>query len=125
MTASFWRAMGAKIGNQTRIDPDCLIFEADVLSIGNNCRIESLATLFCHKFNKGGLEIGFMTIPSNTHIGPRAVILPGSEILDEHVTILALTPIIPGDQLTTGEWSGSPSGSGRRGESAGGTHTLR
>ena len=109
LTASFWRAMGAKIGNQTRINPGCLIFEADMLNIGNNCHIESLATLLCHKFNKGGLKIDYVTIPSDTHIGPRAVILPGCEIVDKHVTILALTPVIPGEQLTTGEWGGSPS----------------
>jgi UDP-3-O-[3-hydroxymyristoyl] glucosamine N-acyltransferase len=43
--------MGAKIGTNTLIDPNVLIYEADLLEIGDNCRIEEETTLLCHKFN--------------------------------------------------------------------------
>uniref|UniRef100_A0A7S1ZVC4 AMP-dependent synthetase/ligase domain-containing protein n=1 Tax=Trieres chinensis TaxID=1514140 RepID=A0A7S1ZVC4_TRICV len=108
LTAFFWKMMGATIGNQTKIDPDVLMLEADVLVIGDNCRIEQEATLLCHKFNNGGLEIAPIVVPSNTSIGSRAVILPGSEILDEHVTLLPLTSVAPGVKLNAGTWQGSP-----------------
>lgn len=108
LTAVFWRMMGAKIGKSTLIDPDVLFLEVDLLEIGDNCRIEQEATLLCHKFNNGGLEVDNVVIPSNTNIGARAVVLPGSKICDEHVTILPLTALNPGAKVTKGHWLGSP-----------------
>jgi len=108
LTATFWKLMGAKIGKNTLIDPDVLLFEVDLLEIGDNCRIEEEATLLCHKFNDGGLKLDKISIPSSTYIGTRAVIFPGSEICDEYVTMLPLTPLNPGEKLTAGHWQGSP-----------------
>jgi len=108
LTNLFWKMMGATIGEHTKIDPDVLLLEVDMLTIGDHCRVEDEATLLCHKFNKGGLEISPIVLPSHTRVGPRAVILPDSKILDEHIIIEALTPIIPGEELTAGTWRGSP-----------------
>ena len=108
LTATFWKLMGAKIGKNTLIDPDALLLEVDLLEIGDNCRIEEECTLLCHKFNDGGLKLDDIVIPSSTYIQARAVVLPGSEISDEHVTILPLTPLNPGEKLTAGHWQGSP-----------------
>lgn len=107
-TAMFWKIMGATIGTEVKIDADVLFLEVDVLEIGDNCRIEEEATLLCHKFNNGGMEISPIVLPSNTYIGARAVILPGSEIVDEFVSIGPLTPLNPGEKLTVGTWQGSP-----------------
>ena len=108
LTATFWKMMGAKIGTNTRIDPDVLLFEVDLLEIGDNCRIEEMATLLCHRFNDGGLKLERIVIPSNSYIQNRAVIFPGSEVSEEHVTMLPLTPLNPGEKLTAGHWQGSP-----------------
>ena len=108
LTATFWKMMGAKIGTNTRIDPNVLLLEVDLLEIGDNCRVEEEATLFCHRFNDGGLKLERMVIPSNSYIQNRAVILPGSEVSEEHVTMLPLTPLNPGEKLTAGHWQGSP-----------------
>jgi len=108
LTATFWKMMGAKIGTNTRIDPNVLLLEVDLLEIGDNCRVEEMATLLCHRFNDGGLKLERMVIPSNSYIQSRAVILPGSEVSEEHVTMLPLTPLNPGEKLTAGHWQGSP-----------------
>ena len=108
LTATFWKMMGAKIGTNTRIDPDVLLLEVDLLEIGDNCRIEEEATLLCHRFNEGGLKLERIVIPSNSYIQNRAVIFPGSEVSEEHVTMLPLTPLNPGEKLTAGHWQGSP-----------------
>ena len=108
LTAAFWKMMGAKIGTNTRIDPDVILFEVDLLEIGDNCRVEEEATLLCHRFNDGGLKLERIVIPSNAYIQNRAVIFPGSEISEEHVTMLPLTPLNPGEKLTAGHWQGSP-----------------
>jgi non-ribosomal peptide synthetase-like protein len=108
LTATFWKMMGATIGTNSRIDPNVLLFEVDLLEIGDNCRVEEMATLFCHRFNDGGLKLERIVIPSNSYIQNRAVILPGSEVSDEHVTMLPLTPLNPGEKLTAGHWQGSP-----------------
>ena len=108
LTATFWKLMGANIGKNTLIDPDVLFFEVDLLKIGDNCRIEEQATLLCHKFNDGGLKLDRIVIPSSTYIQARAVIFPGSEIGNENVTMLPLTPLNPGEKLTAGHWQGSP-----------------
>jgi non-ribosomal peptide synthetase-like protein len=108
LTAIFWKMMGASIGKRTMIDPAVLAFEADLLAIGDDCQIREGVTLFCHKFNNGGLEFGPVVIPSNTCIGARAVVLPGSKILDENVEIMPLTHILPSEELTVGTWHGSP-----------------
>lgn len=110
ITAFFWKMMGARIGKQTKIDPDVLLLEADLLEIGDNCRIEEEVTLFCHKFNNGGLEVAPIVIPSKTYVGSRTVILPGSKIVDENVTIHPLTSVNKGQKLTAGNWRGSPAG---------------
>ena len=102
--------MGARIGKQTKIDPDVLLLEVDLLEIGDNCRIEEEATLLCHKFNNGGLEVAPIVIPSKTYVGSRAVILPGSKMLCENITIHPLTPVNEGQELTAGNWRGSPAG---------------
>jgi len=108
LTATFWKSLGASIGKKVQLDSNVLLLEADLLEIGDNCRIEEEATLLCHKFNNGGLEVAPIVLPSNTHVGSRAVILPGSEILDQHVTIHPLTPVNPGEMPTVGNWQGSP-----------------
>jgi hypothetical protein len=108
LTATFWKMMGATIGTNTRIDPNVLLLEVDLLEIGDNCRVEEEATLLCHRFNDGGLKLERMVIPSNSYIQNRAVILPGSEVSEEHVTMLPLTPLNPGEKLTAGHWQGSP-----------------
>ena len=108
LTRAFWRMMGARIGNDTLIDPDVLICEADLLDIGDNCRIEEEATLLCHKFNDGGLKVEPVVVPASTSIHSRAVIFPGGEISDEHVTLLPLTVLNPGEKVTAGHWQGSP-----------------
>ena len=108
LTATFWKLMGAKIGKNTLIDPNVLIFEADLLKIGDNCRIEEEVTLLSHKFNDGGLKLDRIVIPNSTYIQTRAVIFAGSEIIDEYVTMLPLTPLNPGEKLTAGHWQGSP-----------------
>jgi bifunctional N-acetylglucosamine-1-phosphate-uridyltransferase/glucosamine-1-phosphate-acetyltransferase GlmU-like protein len=108
LTAIFWKMMGASIGKRTMIDPAVLAFEADLLAIGDDCQIREGVTLLCHKFNNGGLEFGPVVIPSKTCIGARAVVLPGSKILDENVEIMPLTHVLPSEELTVGTWHGSP-----------------
>lgn len=108
LTALFWKMMGACIGKRTMIKPDVLLFEADLLEIGDDCQIEENATLLCHKFSNGGLELAPVVIPSNTYVGHRAVILPGCKIVDENVQILPLTHVLPSEELTAGTWFGSP-----------------
>jgi hypothetical protein len=108
LTATFWKMMGAKIGKNTLIDSDVLLYEADLLDVGDNCRIEEEATLLCHRFNDGGLKVEQVVVPSSTCIHSRAVILPGGEICDEHVTLLPLTLLNPGEKVTKGHWQGSP-----------------
>jgi len=108
LTATFWKMMGAKIGNNTLIDSDVLLYEADLLDVGDNCRIEEEATLLCHKFNEGGLKVEKVVVPSSTCIHSRAVMLPGGEICDEDVTLLPLTLLNPGEKVTKGHWQGSP-----------------
>lgn len=108
LTAFFWKMMGAKIGKKTKIQPDVLLLEADLIEIGDRCWIEKEVTVLCHKFSNGGLELDYIRIPSNTYIGARAIVLPGSEIIDQNVMIMPLTPIIPGEQVTAGVWQGSP-----------------
>ena len=108
LTATFWKLMGAKIGKNTLIDPNVLIFEADLLEIGDDCRIEEETTLLCHKFNEGGLKLGNIAIPSTSSLHARSVIFPESKILDLGTTVHALTPVNPGETLTAGHWRGSP-----------------
>jgi len=108
LTSSFWRLMGARIGKNAMIDPDVFIFEADMLKIGDDCRIEDMATLFCHKFSKGLLEMEPITIPNNAYIGSHAVILPGCKISGNHVKVMPLTHVLPREQLSDGVWHGSP-----------------
>ena len=85
-----WKMMGASIGKRTMIKPEVLLLEADLLEIGDDCHIEEEATLMCHKFNNGALELGKVVIPSKTYVGNRAVIFPGSKILDENIQMLPL-----------------------------------
>ena len=99
--------MGAKIGRNTLIDPDVLIYEADLLEIDDDCRIEEESNLLCHKFNDGGLKLDKITIPSSCSLQARSVVFPGSEI-DEKVTMLPLTCLNPGEKLSKGHWQGSP-----------------
>ena len=73
-----------------------------------DCQTREGVTLLCHKFNNRGLEFGPVVIPSNTCIGARAVVLPGSKILDENVEIMPLTHVLPSEELTVGTWHGSP-----------------
>jgi len=68
LTAFFWKMMGGKIGKETRINPDALLLETDLLEVGEKCRIEEEATLLCHKFNNGGLEISPIVLPSNKYV---------------------------------------------------------
>ncbi len=107
-TRIFWKFMGAKVGKGSKIDPDVLIFEADLLEIGDDCRIEEEAAVLCHKFSNGGLELAPVIIPSKTFIGSRAVILPGCKIIDEGICIKPLTHVLPSEELTVGTWHGSP-----------------
>lgn len=108
LTATFWKLMGAKIGQNTLMDPNVLLYEADLLEIGNNCRIEEESTLLCHKFNDGGLKLDKIVIPSSCSLQARSVIFPGSEIREENVTMLPLTPLNPGETVSAGYWQGSP-----------------
>ncbi len=108
LTATFWKLMGAKIGKNTLLDPNVLIFEADLLEIGDNCRIEEETTLLCHKFNDGGLKLGNIVVPSSCVLHARSVVFPGSEISDIGTTVHALTPVNPGETLTAGYWQGCP-----------------
>eukprot|EP00984_Skeletonema_dohrnii_P021155 scaffold10495_cov97-Skeletonema_dohrnii-CCMP3373.AAC.2 len=108
LTATFWKLMGAKIGQNTLMDPNVLLYEADLLEIGDNCRIEEESTLLCHKFNDGGLKLDRIVVPSSCSLQARSVVFPGGEICDENVTMLPLTPLNPGEKLSTGYWQGSP-----------------
>jgi non-ribosomal peptide synthetase-like protein len=108
LTRIFWKFMGAKVGKGSKIDPDVLLFEGDLLEIGDNCRIEEEATLLCHKFSNGGLELAPVIIPSKTFVGSRAVILPGCKFMDEGICIKPLTHVLPSEELTAGTWHGSP-----------------
>ena len=108
LTRTFWRLMGASIGNETMIDPDVLLFEADMVDIGNNCRIEEMATLLCHKFTQGSLEMESISIPSNAVIRSHAVILPGCKITGNRVKVMPLTHVLSGEELSDGVWHGSP-----------------
>ena len=100
--------MGAKIGKKTLIDPNVLLFEADLLEIGDNCRIEEETTLLCHKFNDGGLKLDRIDVPSSCSLQTRSIVFPGSKICDEHVTMLPLTCLHPGEKLSKGHWQGNP-----------------
>jgi acetyltransferase-like isoleucine patch superfamily enzyme len=73
---------------------DVLAFEADLLT-SDDCQIREGVTILCHKFNNGGLEFGPIVIPSKTCIGARAVVLPGSKILDENAENIPLTHSCP------------------------------
>ena len=108
LTSMFWRLMGAKIGKNTLIDPNVLICEADLLEIGDNCRIEEETTLLCHKFNDGGLKLDRIVVPSSCSLQARSIVFPGSEICDEHVTMLPLTCLNPGEKVFKGHWQGCP-----------------
>jgi len=108
VTRAFWKLMGAKIGINTMIDPNVLMLEADMLDIGDECRVEEMVTLLCHKFNRGNLEMEPISIPNNTIIRSHAVILPGSKISGKRVKIMPLTHVLPGENLTDGVWHGSP-----------------
>ena len=108
VTSFFWRLMGASIGERTMIDPHVLILEADYLKIGNDCRIEDMATLLCHKFSNGRLEMLPIDLPSNTFIGSHSVILPGSRISGTNVKVMPLTLVMTNEEVTDGVWHGSP-----------------
>ena len=108
LTALFWKMMGTRIGKRSLIDPDVLLFEADFVEIGDDCRVEGEVTLLGHKFSNGGLEFGPIKIPSKTIIGARAVVLPGCKIVDENVELMPLTHVLPSEELTAGTWHGSP-----------------
>jgi len=108
LTATFWKLMGAKIGQNTLIDPNVLIYEADLLEIGDNCRIEEESTLLCHKFNDGGLKLDNIVVPSKCSLQTRCAVFPGSQINDENVTLLPLTALNPGETVSAGYWQGSP-----------------
>jgi len=100
--------MGAKIGTNTLIDPNVLIYEADLLEIGDNCRIEEETTLLCHKFNDGGLKLDKICIPSSCSLHARSVVSPESKITELGTTVHPLTPVNPGETLSIGHWQGSP-----------------
>ena len=108
VTRTFWSLMGASIGKNTMIDSNVLLFEADLLKIGENCRIENMATLLNHKFNNGGLEMRRIDVPDNSFVGAKAVILPGSKINGKNVRIMPLTHVMEGEITTNGVWHGSP-----------------
>ena len=89
------------------IDTRVLILEADYLKIGNECRIEDMATLLCHKFSNGRLEILPIDLPSNTFIGSHSVILPGSRISGTNVKVMPLTLVMTNEEVIDGLWHGS------------------
>ena len=99
--------MGAKIGKNTLIDPNVLLYEADLLDIGDDCRIEEETTLLCHKFNDGGLKLDYVKVPSSCSLEARSVVFPDGK-MDENVTMLPLTCLNPGEKLSKGHWQGCP-----------------
>lgn len=57
LTRWFWRAMGSILGQQVMIDPMAFIFESDLLTLENNSRIDEMATVLCHTFCNGGMDL--------------------------------------------------------------------
>ncbi len=95
LTRILWKLMGARLGKGSNFDPDALIFEADLVEIVDKCRIVEEAALLYHKFSNGGLKLALIIIPSKTLIGSRAVVPPGSRIVDEGICIMPLTRVLP------------------------------
>ena len=90
--ATFWRKMGASIGNNAEIYPSASFgSEPYLITIGNNVRINQGVQLVTHD---GGMWVlrhmdddyadadlfGPITIGDNVHIGTNAMIMPGVTI---------------------------------------------
>ena len=59
LTATFWKMMGATIGSDTKIDPNVLLLEVDVLEVGDNCRIEEEATLLLNLLSSAITNVSY------------------------------------------------------------------
>lgn len=77
----FFRAMGAKVGNNVQINSK-ICADISLLEIGDNSVIGGHATVICHSFERGRLILKKVKIGKNVVIGLNSVILPGSEIGD-------------------------------------------
>jgi len=108
--ASFFRALGCTIGENTCLYPtggDPYMPEPDLVTIGDNCAIDQ-AALVCHLNTRGNFELNPIEIGDNVTLRNRSRIQMGSKIekgsmLLEHS--LAMTgEIIEAESV----WQGAP-----------------
>lgn len=80
LTATYYRLMGARVGQRTRIAPDADLGEFDQLEIGDDACIDEAAIVRPFVLESGAMDIKPISIGVNVSIGTRATVVPGSEL---------------------------------------------
>src|SRR4030042_5353348 len=73
--------LGAKVGKNVQINSK-FIFDATLLTIGDNTVIGGGAIIIGHQVERGRLKLKKVTIGKNVTIGSNSIITPGCEIGD-------------------------------------------
>lgn len=76
-----WRLLGVRIGKRV-FDDGCAIPEKTIVTIGDDCTLNSLATIQCHSMEDGAFKVDGITIGSGCTIGVNAFIHYGVTLGD-------------------------------------------
>jgi acetyltransferase-like isoleucine patch superfamily enzyme len=103
----FHRLMGMRLGARVQINTP-LIFDSNLIEIGDDTVIGGDATLIGHVAEGGRLVTGRVRIGNRVTVGLKATILPDVEIADG-ATIAPHSLVVRGTRVGPGElWGGAP-----------------
>lgn len=103
----FYRAMGARIGNGTRVNTNGLA-DLPLIEIGDDTIIGGGVTMICHLADRGYLRLSRVIIGNDVTIGLDTIIMPGTEIGDGAV-IAPRSLLPPGTKIPPkGRFGGDP-----------------
>jgi acetyltransferase-like isoleucine patch superfamily enzyme len=103
----YYRCMGARIGRRPYLG-HCIITEPDMISIGNDCTIESGGTLQAHLFQDRMRVVKPVALGASVSVGANSVVLLGGR-LHNNVNLNPLSLSMRDEELPPRtEWYGSP-----------------
>jgi len=85
----------------------CIITEPDLVSVGDYSSLESGTTLQAHLFQDRVRTMAKVNVGDRCNVGHNSVVLLGGNV-GENVTLGSMSLLMQHENITTGEWHGSP-----------------
>ncbi|CAF4194660.1 unnamed protein product, partial [Adineta steineri] len=103
-----FRAYGANIGNNVIIPDVCSIFDYNLVTIGDNVRLNINAIIVCHTFEQRILKLVPVTVGNSCVLMSGSIVMPGCKLMGNN-RLHPFTLVMKNDLLQSNtQWKGLP-----------------